>query len=403
MNVLKTIGKVLLVVVAVLAVFYVFMMAYLSIRYSPEYMNRELFQELDNVYSYRFLPERKLTASPDPFSFTVDTSQEPLVQEAFQSGAKVNDLDALLEKTDTQAFLVIQDDNLIYERYFKGQQRDSIVTSFSVAKSFTSALIGIAIHEGYIKSVDDPITDYVPELAERDPRFRDIRIRDLLLMASGLRFTQEGGLPSTNDGSLTYSFDDLRKLALTETKIVEPPGKTFVYNDYNPILLGIILERTTGKPVTSYLQEKIWDPVGMEYDGSWTMDSEEKGFEKMFAGLNARAIDFAKLGRLYLNHGNWNGTQIVPSEWVTLTTRDNGLISDDKVHYGYYWWVYQCTPDTQDFTALGDHGQFIYVSPEKKLIVIRNGEDYGLNPDTMEWPEKFCQFAKAMPEPGATN
>jgi CubicO group peptidase (beta-lactamase class C family) len=141
----------------------------------------------------------------------------------------------------------------------------------------------------------------------------------------------------------------------------------------------------------------------MEYDGSWTMDSQEKGFEKMFAGINARAVDFAKLGRLYLNNGNWNGTQVVPSEWVTLTTEDNGLIADDKVHYGYYWWAYKCTPDTRDFTAQGDHGQYIYVSPGKKLIVIRNGEEYGLNPNTMEWPEKFCQFAKAMPEPGATD
>jgi CubicO group peptidase (beta-lactamase class C family) len=403
MDMLKTIGKVLLAFGAAFLLFFLFLVVYLSLRYSPEYMNRELFHELDNVYSYRFFPERKLTASPDPFSFAADPSQEQLVREAFQSGAKVNDLDALLEKTDTQAFLVIQNGNLIYERYFKGQQRDSIVTSYSVAKSFTSALIGIAIQEGYIKSVDDPITDYIPELEERDPRFQEIRIRDLLMMTSGLRFTQEGGLPSTNDGSLTFSFDDLRKLALTETKIVEPPGKTFLYNDYNPILLGIILERTTGKPVANYLQEKIWDPVGMEYDGSWTLDSNEKGFEKMFAGLNARAIDFAKLGRLYLNNGNWNGTQVGPSEWVTLSTQDNGLIADEKVHYGYYWWVYSCTPDTMDFTAQGDHGQFIYVSPVKKLIVIRNGEDYGLNPDTMEWPEKFCQFAKAMPEPGTAD
>ena len=401
MKILKTIGKVLLVIVGVLAVFTLFMIIYLSLRYSPEYMNREIFHNLNTVYDYRFFPERKLTASPKPFSFAVDTSLESLVPEAFQSGPKISDLDEFLEKTDTQAFLVIQDDDLIYERYFKGQERDSIVTSFSVAKSFTSALIGIAIQEGFIKSVGDQITDYIPELAERDPRFQNIQIRDLLMMASGLRFTEEGGLPSTNDGSLTYSFDDLRKLALTETKIVEPPGKTFVYNDYNPILLGIILERTTGKPVTTYLQAKIWNPVGMEYGGSWSMDSEEKGFEKMFVGINARAIDFAKFGRLYLNNGNWDGNQIVPSEWVTRTIQDSGLIPDDKVHYGYLWWAYRCTPDTTDFAAFGDHGQYIYVSPEKKLIVTRNGEEYGLKGETMEWAEIFCRFAKAMPEPGA--
>jgi CubicO group peptidase (beta-lactamase class C family) len=399
MKILRTIGKALLVVVAVLAGFTVFIMAYLSLRYSPEYMNRELFHNLDHVYAYRYFPERKLTASPNSFSFAVDTSQEQLVQEAFQSGPKISDLDAFLDRTDTQAFLVIQDDNLLYERYFKGQRRDSIVTSFSVAKSFTSALIGIAIHEGYIKSAEDPITDYIPELAERDPRFRDIRIRDLLMMASGLRFTEKGGLPSTNDGSLTYSFDDLRKLALTETKIVEPPRKTFVYNDYNPILLGIILERTTGQPVTTYLQEKIWSPVGMEYDGSWSMDREEKGFEKMSAGINARAIDFAKLGRLYLNDGNWNGVQIMPSEWVAESTSSNGLVP----YYGYFWWVPPCSADSREYMALGNHGQFIFVSPEKSLIIVRNGEEYGLEGAGEEWGDVFCQFANAMPEPGATD
>jgi CubicO group peptidase (beta-lactamase class C family) len=399
MNILKNIGKALLVIAAVVLGFFLFMSIYLSLRYSPEYMNREIFHNLDTVYSYRYWPERKLTASPNPFSFAVDTSQEPLVQEAFQSGPKISDLDAFLDKTDTQAFLVIQDDNLIYERYFKGQQRDSIVTSFSVAKSFMSALTGIAIHEGFIKSVEDPITDYIPELAGRDPRFKNIRIRDLLMMASGLRFTEEGGLPSTSDSSLTYSFDDLRKLALTETEIVEPPGKTFVYNDYNPILLGIILERTTGKPVTTYLQEKIWNPVGMEYDGSWSMDSEEKGFEKMSAGINSRAIDFAKLGRLYLNNGNWNGTQIVPSAWVAESTSMKGLVP----YYGYFWWIPPCSAESHEFMALGNHGQFVFVSPEKKLIIVRNGEEFVLEGGGEEWGSIFCQFTKEMPEPGATD
>lgn len=404
MNTRKAIGKVLLTIAAVLLGLFLFIVVYLSLRYSPEYMNREIFHDLDNVYAYRYFPGRELSASPEPFTFEADASQEPLVQEAFQTGPKIGDLDAFLERSDTQAFLVIQDDQLIYERYFKGLQRDSIVTSYSVAKSFTSALIGVAIQEGYIKSVDDPITEYIPELAERDPRFRDIRIRDLLTMASGLRFTDEGGLPSTNDGSLTYSFDDLRKLALRETGIINPPGKIFLYNDYNPILLGIILERTTGKPVTTYLQEKIWSPVGMEYGGSWSLDGKQSGFEKMSVGINARAVDFAKLGRLYLNNGNWDGSQIVPSDWVAASTQDSHLFpSIAPVYYGYMWWGARCNPGSHDFFALGNHGQFIYVSPAKKLIVVRNGEEYGLSGESEEWIGIFCQFAKAMPETGVTE
>ena len=145
------------------------------------------------------------------------------MQETFQSNTTIPDLDAFLTNIGTQAFLVIQNDTVIYERYFMDYQRISIVTSFSVAKSFDAALIGIAIEEGYINSVDDPITDYIPELAERDPRLRDITIRHLLTMSSGLRYNTDRRI-SFEDDNLTYEFDDLRHLALTETEVVEPPG-----------------------------------------------------------------------------------------------------------------------------------------------------------------------------------
>jgi CubicO group peptidase (beta-lactamase class C family) len=371
----------------------------IAVRYSPGYVYRELFMNLGTVYDYRILPERKLTASPNPFHFATDASQETLVQSAFQSNPGIKNLDDFLAATRTQAFLVIRNDTVIYERYFKGLQRDSLVTSFSVAKSFDSALIGIAIQEGYIKSVNDPITDYIPELAERDPRFKDIQIRHLLMMASGLRYNTDRPI-SFGDDNLTYEFDDLRHLALTETEVVGQPGATFLYNNYNPLLLGLILERATGRPVTTYLQEKLWTPLGMEFDGSWSLDAEKNGFEKMESGINARAIDFAKFGRLYLNGGNWNGSQIVPAEWVAISTRDNGLIKDAPIYYGYMWWGENCNPNSQDYLAMGNLGQFVYVSPEKNLIIVRNGEKYGVESKGNEWVfwgELFCQFAKALP------
>ncbi len=261
--------------------------------------------------------------------------------------------------------------------------------------TFVSALVGIAIEEGYIKSAEDAITDYLPELAERDPRFQDIQIRHLLMNASGLRYLSDEPF-YTGDWNLTYSFDDLRYLALTETEVVEPPGKTFVYNNYNPLLLGLILERATGKPVTEYLQEKLWTPLGMEYDGSWSQDSEKSGFEKMESGLNGRAIDFAKLGRLYLNGGNWNGTQIVPASWVTASTQDSGVLQGKPLYYGLMWWGKNCTPGSHDFSAVGNFGQFIYVSPARNLIIVRNGEEYGLEGEFAVWTDIFCEFSKAM-------
>jgi len=392
----KLVLRIILWVVLGLLGLFAVVIGYLSLRYSPVYMSREIFSKMASPYDFLILPERKLTASPDPFRFAEDKSRETQVQDTFQSNLQIENLDAFLTDTGTQAFLVIQNDTILYERYFMGYQRDSVVTSFSVAKSFDSALIGIAIQEGYINSAEDPITDYIPELAERDPRFKDIQIRHLLMMASGLRYDPDKPFGTGDDG-LTYSFDDLRFLALTETEVVEPPGMNFLYNNYNPILLGLILERATGRPVTTYLQEKIWTPLGMEFDGSWSLDSEKGDFEKMESGINARAIDFAKLGRLYLNAGNWNGTQIVPSDWVRISTQNNGLLLDRPLYYGYMWWGERCNPDSHDFFAIGNFGQFVYVSTAKDLIIVRNGESYGLEGELEEWAENFCHFAKAMP------
>ena len=378
-----------------LALFAIYI-GFLSVRYSPGYMVNEIFRDLGTPYDYRILSERKLAPSPDPFLFRADNSRAMLVQETFQSNPTIQNLEAFLAETGTQAFLVIQNDTVIYERYFMDFQRDSIVTSFSVAKSFDSALIGIAIEEGYIDSVDDPITEYLPELAQRDPRFQEISVRHLLTMASGLRYNDDR-LFLPEDDNLTYIFDDLRHLALTETEVVEAPGVKFVYNNFNPLLLGLILERATGRPVTTYLQEKLWTPLGMEFDGSWSLDSEHSGFEKMESGINARAIDFAKFGRLYLNGGKWEETQIVPADWVAASVQDNGLIQNAPIHYGYMWWRENCNPDSQDFFAVGNYGQFIYVSPARDMIIVRNGESYGLEGEQVAWGDIFCQFAKEMP------
>ena len=135
-------------------------------------------------------------------------------------------------------------------------------------------------------------------------------------MSSGLAYDESGWFLFNGDDPLTTYHPDQRQLALTNTRIAGPPGETFSYNKYHPQLLGMILERTTGMSVTAWTQTRLWDPLGMEFDGAWTLDSEASGFEKMEAGLNARAIDFAKLGRLFLHEGEWDGTQIVSPAWV---------------------------------------------------------------------------------------
>ncbi len=357
-----------------------------------------------NDYLNNF-PEHQLDAAPRTFYFAESPDVER-VAGLFESILEVDDFDTFLEENDTQAFIVIQDETILYENYFNDAQRDSMMTSFSVAKSFTSALVGIAIADGFINSVDDPITDYLPELAERDPRFNDITIRHLLMMASGLEY-QEMRLGLFNgDDPLTTYYPDQRKAALEFTNIKDTPGEYFLYNKYHPQLLGMILERATGISVTEYMQAKLWDPLGMEFSGSWSIDSVESGFEKMEAGVNARAIDFAKLGRVYLENGGWNGVQVISSDWVAESTQSDPatqnnsyypdefgqtIFNDLQGYYKYMWYGYSRDGGENDFAAEGDHGQFIYLSPQKNLIIIRNGDEYGISWD--EWIKILYKFA----------
>jgi len=296
-------------------------------------------------------------------------SQLPISDEAIQ--AVDMPLETYLAKTNTTAFIVLRGDQMLYEAYFNGSDRESIQTSFSAAKSFTSTLIGIAIEEGLIRSLDDPITDYLPELLERDPRFAKITIRHLITMASGLRWDRSDSNPFSDD-FISYYSPDLRATVL-DSEIIEEPGQRFLYNDYNPLLVGMILERATGMTVSEYMETRLWQPMGAEGDGSWSLDSEQSGFEKMFVGVNGRAIDLVKLGWLFLNSGKNGDAQVVPTSWVEEATRLD-TTTDPVEEYQYYWWV-----DTElgGYYAEGDKCQFIYVYPKADLVLARFGIDCG--------------------------
>jgi CubicO group peptidase (beta-lactamase class C family) len=369
--------------------------------YSPEYVYRTIAWQRSDAFDWQKFPSHPLTASAAPYHFAEAPDQ--LVEETFEKIAGVEDWNKFLEENHTQALIVIQDGAIRYENYFNGTQRDSIVTSFSFAKSFTSALIGIAIDEGFIDSVEDPITKYLPELANRDPRFQEITIRHLLLMSSGLEYEKFRPLLFNSDDILTSYYTDQRQIALEHPRIVDPPGVYYRYNKYHPQLLGMILERATGMPVTSFLQTRIWDKLGMEFDGSWSTDSKISDFEKMETGVNARAIDFAKLGELFLNGGNWQGELVISKAWVDESTQPlyppnySDYYSDwydllpGEGHYKYMWYSLVRDENSYDFAAEGDKGQFIYVSPMKNLVIVRNGIDYGIPSE--EWFNLFYEFA----------
>jgi CubicO group peptidase (beta-lactamase class C family) len=357
------------------------------------FMARAFAWSESDVKDYEKFPERAVANAGPVFNFTSDPSPELFQTITYTSGGEENQagLEEFLESTNTTSFIVIKDDSILYEGYFNGYDRDSIVTSFSMAKSITSALVGIAIEEGYINSVDDPITDYIPEL--RAQGLEGMTIRHLLTMSSGIRYVPDDRvslwdeLRLFTDDTVAYYYPDLRahdvKLHRDDTQI----GSHYNYNNYLPQLLGMVLERTTHRPVSEYLQEKIWKPLGMEFPASWSLDSEESGFEKMDVGVNGRAIDFAKFGRLFLNEGEWNGQQIISRDWVVESTspdpNDNRVWDsdqdwkDDGGYYKYFWWGMLADDGTYDYAAHGHLGQLIYIAPDEDVVIVRFGIDEG--------------------------
>lgn len=298
---------------------------------------------------------------------------------------------AHLDATQTAALLIVHDGRLRYEHYADGSGPTELRTSFSAVKSIVSTLVGLAIEDGAIGSVDDPITDYLPELLEHDERFGAITLHDLMTMSSGLAY-EERGLPWSDDAQ-TYYGTDLRATAQS-ARVAEPPGQAFLYNNYNLLLEGLILERATGRRVSDYLAERLWAPLGAEADATFSLDSERSGFEKMESGFNARPRDYARFGLLFAEAGRVDGVEVVPADWVTRATGGSGALGPNPV-YAYHWWT--GAPDGTafepgQFMALGNFGQYVFVDATRDLVVVRLGDDYG----TREWPRRFTQIAAAV-------
>lgn len=355
------------------------------------YVARAMAWGESDVHDYQKFPSRMVATAAPVFHFQTQLTPDSFrtIQYEVNGQVKSAPFDQFLRDSDTTSFIVIKDGLVRYENYFNGYSRDSIVTSFSTVKSFVSAMIGTAIAEGRIGSVNDPVITYVPELRGRG--LDRLTIRELLTMSTGVRFVYDserglGALWPFGDEAQSYMHPDLRHLVEGLPASAEPPGAAWKYNPYNTILLGLILERTTHEPVAQYLSERLWQPLGMEFPGSWSTDSTN-GFEKMESGLNGRAIDFAKFGQLFLDNGMWNGKQVVPAQWVAESTTPDPadhrpwLIDQDWKnsggYYKYQWWG-KVTPDgTYRYAAVGHLGQVIAVFPQSRTVIARFGTSEG--------------------------
>jgi hypothetical protein len=362
----------------------------LSILYSPRYVYRLVRYNVADVYDYTHFENRVIEASGDTFSFSRNLD-ESYVESLFQPKLHTfgfSSFNEWAEKSQTTALIMIRRDTILYEKYFNGFSRDSYFHSQSMAKSFISTLIGFAIEDGYIKSIDDPMTNYVPELLERDDRFRKITIKNLLMMQSGLKYN-EAFLPGIgihapwHDEAVGYYHGNVRKLLLKKVKIAGEPGKHFQYCNYNTSYLGLIIERATSKTVSEYMEEKLWSRI-MEFDALFSIDSKRSGFEYMPSRLIVRAIDYARFGRLILHNGNWNSSQIISKEWIRESTTEDGTVPRDlypewmgegceRTYYKYQWWGHTNCDTSYQFFASGNLGQDIYILPDQEIIIVHCG------------------------------
>ena len=312
-----------------------------------------------------------------------DSAQPWNISASYNKSSLSDSLNQTLTKYKSVAYVVIKNDSIVHEQYWNGYNKTSLSNSFSMAKSVISVLIGIAIKEGKIKSIDQPVADFIPEFKALDKS--NITIRHLLMMSSGINWDE--GKAYTDILSVlqshimvAYYGNDLYKLC-TSIPAIEAPGQYFDYKSGDTQLLGFVLMKATGKTISEYFREKLWQPLGAEFDALWCLD-KDNGDEKAFCCLNSNARDFARIGKLYLNKGIWNKKLLLDSSYVNLCVKPNNL-KIDKIDttkrcdfYGLQWWI---LPDVSErvFYMRGTLGQFVIVIPSKKMLIVRLGEEQG--------------------------
>jgi CubicO group peptidase (beta-lactamase class C family) len=342
---------------------------------------QNLFSGANQVEAFRRFPElfpgHLVQRAQQPYQLVAGPAFT--LPKFFDNAGFMQNSAGFLSSTDTTGLLVVKDDRVVYEHYWLGNSAATLWPAWSVSKSFTSALIGIAVQSGAIASIEEPLTRYLPEL--RGSAYDGVRIKDALQMSSGARWSEDYGDYNSDINRFGRSFalgGSLDAFVATLPRQL-PPGTFNRYNTMDAQVLGMLLRRVSGRSQAQYLQEQLWWPLGMENDAYWIAD--DAGAEFAAGGLCASLRDFAKLGQLYLHQGNWNGVQILPASWVSASvTPDAAYLvpgkrdsSDSSWGYGYLWWL----PDASGaFAAVGIYNQFIYVNPSQHLVIAKTSANH---------------------------
>ena len=301
---------------------------------------------------------------------------------AYNSVQATQKLQQTNEDLGTVAFLIIKNDSIWYESYADGYSATSKTNSFSMAKSVTSALLGKAIRDGYIKNLEQPVADFFPQFDKR------LTVGDLSSMASGLNWQEDYYNPFGMTAQ-SYLDENIRKIILN-LKVVEQPGEKFKYLSGNTELLGMVIEKATKKSLSNYLSESFWEPLGMHEDALWQLDSEESGMEKAFCCLASNARDFAKFGRLYAHQGNFRGRQLLDSSFVQKSTEPRFA---ETPFYGYGFWLSNFM-HKKIVVMRGILGQYVISIPEDKVIIVRLGHQRGERLTDKKFTKDFYTYIR---------
>ncbi|MEM6806314.1 MAG: serine hydrolase [Bacteroidota bacterium] len=329
--------------------------------------------------TYQHFPQRIMKASSDPLSFVEHPRGNLDTLKVKDGGGNLIPFSQYFEDGQLSAFLVIRQDSILYEKYGSGHTRAKLSNTFSIGKSMLSVLLGKAMADGYIQSLDQEVKSLIPEFKDH-PAFTYTSLDHLLQMKSGLAFERTNGNPLHDlfsEEARFYYTDDLKR-DLQKVEADTLAGFRWKYSNLDPLILGWALENAVGKKLGEYFEQSIWQEIGAAYEGSWGLD-QEGGLENTPSSFQCTAIDLAKIGRLYLELGKGKSEQVLPPAWIaySLSLREDNVHNThkgwQKATHQNYWWI-PTEGKEGDYSAEGLRGQRLYVHPPSKTIIVQFAE-----------------------------